>query len=321
VEVAAHVHGHVLDGGDDRALGRLTADLNASPLDRSRPLWEMHVIDGLGDGGVAVLLKFHHALGDAIPSRVLIDTLFGAGHDAPPPPSRGRSAIPRQEAPSEHAPPASAQLVARRMRFNDPLSAERGFAFGAFPRARVERIRSAGATTFTAVLVAAWAGALRGWLALRGETPIMPLAARIPISLRRSDDDATAGNHLAVMSIPTPADQADTRARLREAQRAMAEAKQILASGAWAGAAHSPVNFGLSAYIGSNRRLEWRGGACRGIYSLAMLNVSGLAIASGTQAREVWVGVHVDAKQVPDPWSLLRAFDVALSDLDAVTAG
>ena len=86
--------------------------------------------------------------------------------------------------------PRALRATARPTRFNQPLSGERDFAFASFARARVERIRSGSATTFTDVLLAAWAGALRGWLALRGETPAVPLVARLPISLRRPDDDA-----------------------------------------------------------------------------------------------------------------------------------
>ena len=41
----------------------------------------------------------------------------------------------------------------------------------------------------------------------------------------------------------------------------------------------------------------------------------------GTTAADVRVSVHVDAEQVADPWSLLRAFDLALADLETEVAG
>jgi hypothetical protein len=313
VDLDAHIHGHQLDGGDDRALGRLAAELNAPALERSRPLWQMHVIEGLQGGRVAVLLKFHHALGDAIPSRFVIDTLFGVGDEVL---TASRAVRPHQAPDGTSSTPADPPPKPPMTRFNKPLSGQRDLAFAPFARARVDRIRSASDTTFTDVLVAAWAGALRGWLALRGETPSAPLVARLPISVRRHADD-TNGNRLMAMPVAVPVDEANCRARLNRAHHAMTRSKQMMASGAWgAVGAGFWVNFSLSAYLGSSRRLAWGSAAGFGIYSLAMMNISGLAIASGTDREKIWVGVHVDAEQVADPWSLLRAFDLALADLE-----
>ena len=42
----------------------VAARLVEDPLDRTRPLWQFHVLEGLGDGRSAVLTKFHHSLTD-----------------------------------------------------------------------------------------------------------------------------------------------------------------------------------------------------------------------------------------------------------------
>ena len=49
------------DGTEEGALAETVARLHARPLDRARPLWRMHVIDGLPDGRVAVYAKVHTA--------------------------------------------------------------------------------------------------------------------------------------------------------------------------------------------------------------------------------------------------------------------
>jgi diacylglycerol O-acyltransferase / wax synthase len=49
--------------GDQRALQRAVSDLAGRPLRKDRPLWELHLLDGYGDGG-ALLLRTHHAIAD-----------------------------------------------------------------------------------------------------------------------------------------------------------------------------------------------------------------------------------------------------------------
>ena len=52
--------------GGMEELRALIARLHAVPLDRSRPLWEYHFIEGLEDGGFAVYIKVHHSTMDGI---------------------------------------------------------------------------------------------------------------------------------------------------------------------------------------------------------------------------------------------------------------
>ena len=74
--------------GGPRELADLAAHLNAIPLDRSRPLWEMWLIDGVVGGHVAVLTKVHHAAIDgASGNEITVATLDIAqeGSEVPPP--------------------------------------------------------------------------------------------------------------------------------------------------------------------------------------------------------------------------------------------
>jgi diacylglycerol O-acyltransferase / wax synthase len=52
--------------GRVRELLALVSRLHGTLLDRQRPLWEMHVIEGLADGRFAIYTKVHHALMDGV---------------------------------------------------------------------------------------------------------------------------------------------------------------------------------------------------------------------------------------------------------------
>lgn len=67
VDMTYHVrHTSLPQPGGERELGELVSHLHATVLDRARPLWTCHVIEGLTDGRVAVYTKMHHALTDGV---------------------------------------------------------------------------------------------------------------------------------------------------------------------------------------------------------------------------------------------------------------
>lgn len=67
LDIDYHVRRSALPSpGRVRDLLELTSLLHSSLLDRHRPLWEAHVIEGLKDGRFAVYTKFHHALIDGV---------------------------------------------------------------------------------------------------------------------------------------------------------------------------------------------------------------------------------------------------------------
>jgi diacylglycerol O-acyltransferase len=62
--------------GDEGQLMRLVARIMSQQLDRSKPLWEMWIIEGLDDGGFALITKTHHALIDGISGVDLATVMF-----------------------------------------------------------------------------------------------------------------------------------------------------------------------------------------------------------------------------------------------------
>lgn len=62
--------------GSFAQLEQMVGELHAVPLDRSRPLWQITVIDGLDDGNVAVYSKMHHAAIDGGAGMAIAAALF-----------------------------------------------------------------------------------------------------------------------------------------------------------------------------------------------------------------------------------------------------
>ena len=65
-DIDRHVHRTTLPEPAGQAeLQELTSDLMSSPLDFSKPLWQMHLVESY-DGGSAVVVRLHHCIGDGI---------------------------------------------------------------------------------------------------------------------------------------------------------------------------------------------------------------------------------------------------------------
>ncbi|MGI8622434.1 MAG: WS/DGAT/MGAT family O-acyltransferase [Solirubrobacteraceae bacterium] len=91
--------------GDEASLMRLAARIFSQRLDRAKPLWELWLVEGLHDGGFAMISKSHHALVDGVSGADLGTVLFDldpAGTDL----ADAEPWVPRPE-------PTRAQLLAR----------------------------------------------------------------------------------------------------------------------------------------------------------------------------------------------------------------
>lgn len=75
-EIGQQLHHIALPApGGKAALTALVSDLASTPLDRGRPLWEVHVVDGV-DGGSALITRMHHCIGDGTASVLVARALF-----------------------------------------------------------------------------------------------------------------------------------------------------------------------------------------------------------------------------------------------------
>ena len=81
-----HLKCHSLpDGTDDKAFVRAAMAAFEPMLDRGKPLWEMHLFQGLMGGRSAVVWKIHHCLVDGVSGMELLTVALDLRAEAPPP--------------------------------------------------------------------------------------------------------------------------------------------------------------------------------------------------------------------------------------------
>ena len=81
--------------GSEEQLKNLAGRVFAQRLDRTKPLWELLLVDGLHDDRFALVAKSHHALVDGISESDITTVLFDDSPDAPPLPPPARPWAPR----------------------------------------------------------------------------------------------------------------------------------------------------------------------------------------------------------------------------------
>ncbi len=212
--------------GGRKELADLCAHIGSVPLDRSKPLWEMWVMEGVGgtvpeDGGrLALMLKVHHAVVDGVSAANLLNTLCDLDLDA---------ALPEPvDGPGDAAPwaiaadglvrfitrpwqltkviPGTADMVVKTVdravngkamaapfsapatRFNAELTSERSIALAQLDLNDVKKVKNRFDVKVNDVVMALCSGALRGFLADRQELPDKPLIAVVPSSVQGLTD-------------------------------------------------------------------------------------------------------------------------------------
>lgn len=113
--------------GGDRELERLAARIFGQRLDRSKPLWEMWLVEGLSGDRFALLSKTHHALVDGISGVDIVSVLFDLTPDAAPPAPPAHPWLPSPV-------PTGSQLLAEALLERSTVPAEAGRGLRALAR-------------------------------------------------------------------------------------------------------------------------------------------------------------------------------------------
>lgn len=125
--------------GTEAQLLRLAARIASQQLDRSKPLWEMWLVEGLEDGRFALLSKTHHSLVDGVSGVDLATVLFDLEPTPAPPPAELEPWQPKPE-------PSSADLAVAGVRGMIGVAAgivTRGLTAATNPTGALERARDA----------------------------------------------------------------------------------------------------------------------------------------------------------------------------------
>ncbi|MFI9507399.1 wax ester/triacylglycerol synthase family O-acyltransferase [Nocardia sp. NPDC052566] len=262
VDIDYHVRRSALPSpGGIAQLLELASDLHSVLLDRHRPLWEIHLIEGLGDGRFALYSKMHHALIDGVAAQRLVQrtlTSDASSHEALVPwqlPRRQKrtespggstlSGVARNLRSAAAAAPAALRVAraallqqqltlpfaAPRTMFNVPIGGARRCAMRSWPLERIRQVKKATGSTVNDVVLTMSAGALRGYLLERNALPDKPLIAMVPVSLRGEDDNGDqSGVKVGAILCNLGTDVADPLERLRVVSESMCRSKEIYRS-------------------------------------------------------------------------------------------
>ena len=245
--------------GRIRELLELTSRWHGTLLDRHRPLWETHLVEGLEDGRFAVYAKIHHALLDGISAqRLTIRSMTTDPDDrevrvpwtlGPKPASTTKSegsvlqsitgavGSVASLAPSTLAVARAALLEqqltlpfrAPKTMFNVPIGGARRVAAQSWPLARIRAIKAAANVTVNDVVLAMCSGALRAYLIDSNALPETPLVAMVPVSLRTADEQDAGGNMVGTILCNLATDTADPAKRLEAINTSMRDNKKVFA--------------------------------------------------------------------------------------------
>jgi WS/DGAT/MGAT family acyltransferase len=287
VEIDEHVRrASVPAPGGRSELADFAARLHEEPLPRDRPLWQMHVVEGLADDRIAIVAKVHHALMDGVMGMEFMASLFSLEPDAGVPALSPSARVDRV--------PGTAKMLARsfpdialrplrlvpalggtihgaarvscraigqrrsrmpgpvvpapRVPWSAAMTSRRTVAFTSVPLDQTRRIAKDLDASVNDVVLATCGGALRHYLLARGALPERSLLAAVPVSVR--DGGGPAANLVSLMVVTLGTDVEDRRDRVKVVHQ------------------HARASRGLHEAFGDQRLMAWVGAIAPGLISL-----------------------------------------------------
>ncbi len=248
--------------GGRAELDDLVGQVLSRPLDLSRPLWELHVVEGLADGRIAIVSKTHHAAVDGVSGTDLLASLVDLAPDAPDPeppaepwepdevpsqlrlmldsigglvvqPWRGIKATQRlvrtmaKDQLTRFQPtPVTAAFASPATPFNATCTPHRLVNLFELPMADLKAVKNAAGTSLNDALLATVGGALRSYLLDHDALPSASLVAFVPVSTREGSAGGEGGNDTSVVFSTLATDLDDPLERLARIHEAMTAAKE-----------------------------------------------------------------------------------------------
>jgi WS/DGAT/MGAT family acyltransferase len=264
-DIEYHIRrGAVPAPGGVEELAQFVGDVCSRQLDRTKPLWEMYIVEGLRGGQIAVVTKIHHCTIDGVSGAELLSELFDLEPaPAPRPVSEtpvsvdehlpsdlklvaqslgtrltrplgittlawrtGRALLDVRRVRARGSGRAALPLTTPRTSLNASITPHRRVAFSSISLEDAKRIRRACDTTLNDVVLAVCAGALRKYLIDGDELPNEPLVATVPVSTAPTDANRRGANKVSAMFVGLPCHIADPVERLQAIREGTKGAKE-----------------------------------------------------------------------------------------------
>lgn len=264
IDVDHHVRLHrVSRTGGERELNELVGELHGQRLDMSRPLWELHLIEGLSDNRFGAFIKIHHSVIDGItgmrrllrwlsPDATARDCapLFAVGPGEYAPREAAGSRLTR----TAKAVGTNVRVVGELTRtvyqlargnidgeplavpFRSPksvwhgrISNERSIASKQFELDRLKAAAADNGVGLGDIVLYLCGSALRSYLEGHGGAPVTPLTGGVPMSIR-DEDDERPGSAFGFVTVDLGTNIADPVERLAVVTRSNNASKAQLGS-------------------------------------------------------------------------------------------